>query len=165
VVSHGGYAGLAIPVLSPTRPYLDEQVRLTVWRLPAAAARAVLHAPLTNATAQQRFGAVPGTLVSQTVLTAAEVYRLALAQSQRASAGTTSYNGIDSGIGMGLAGSVPGATAGLTAAAVFTGSLPPQLFTAAVAGVIAGTLIATLAAVLPASLLGRTVTAQALAEE
>ncbi|MGH3256689.1 MAG: FtsX-like permease family protein [Streptosporangiaceae bacterium] len=96
VVSHGGYAGLTIPVLSPIRPYLDEQVRLKVWRLPPAAARAVLHAPLTNATAQQRFGAVPGTLVSQTVLTATEVYRMALAQSQRTSSGTTSYSGIDS---------------------------------------------------------------------
>jgi len=80
-VSRGGGPGLAIPVLSPTRPYVDEQLRMTVWRLPAAAARAVLHAPLTVASAQRRFGAMGGMLVRRAEITAAVAYRQLLAQS------------------------------------------------------------------------------------
>ncbi len=79
-VSRGGGAGFAVPVLSPTRPYVDEQLRLTVRRLPAAAARAVLHAPLTTATAQRRFGGMPGTLVRRAEVSATGAYRQLLAQ-------------------------------------------------------------------------------------
>jgi hypothetical protein len=79
-VDRGGSPGLAIPVLTPTRSYTDEQLEQTVWRLPAAEAQAVLHAPLTLATAQQRFGATPGTLIRRVVVTAAAAYQLLLAQ-------------------------------------------------------------------------------------
>ncbi len=78
--SRGGGPGFAIPVLSPTRPYVDEQLRLTVWRLPAAAAQAVLHAPLTTTTAQRRFGGVSGTLVRWAEVTASSAYRQLLGQ-------------------------------------------------------------------------------------
>ena len=93
-VGRGSGAGLAIPVLSPTRPYVDERLQVAVWRLPAAAARAVQAAPLTTVTAQQRFGAVPGTLVGRSEITAAAVYRQVLAQNQ--SPGTSNAGLIDS---------------------------------------------------------------------
>lgn len=51
-VVRGGVAGVAIPVLSPSRSYTDEQLQQTIWRLPASAAAAVLRAPLAPATAQ-----------------------------------------------------------------------------------------------------------------
>ncbi len=79
-VSRGGVPGVAIPVLSPIRSYTDEQLRETVWRLPASAAQQVLHGPLTPATAQRRFGAVKGALVLRKVVTAATAYRQLLNQ-------------------------------------------------------------------------------------
>jgi ABC-type antimicrobial peptide transport system permease subunit len=69
------------------------------------------------------------------------------------------------GAGIGLAGSVLGAGAALAGAVIFTHSLPAQVLTATVACALAGTLIATLAAAVPASVLGRLVNPQALAEE
>lgn len=81
-VDQGGVPGEALPVLSPTRSYLDEQLQQTVWRLPAAAAHAVLRAPLTPATAQQRFGTTPGTVVSRAAISVNTAYRDLLAQTR-----------------------------------------------------------------------------------
>jgi len=79
-VSRGGGGGLAIPVLSPAQPYVDEQLRMTLWRLPAAAAQSVLRGPLTAAGAQRRFGKAGGTLVGTAEVTAAQAYRQLLEQ-------------------------------------------------------------------------------------
>ncbi len=95
-VDEGGTPGESVPVLSPTQPYLDQQLRQVIWRLPASAASAVLRAPLTPATAQRRFGATPGTLIGRAAVTADTAYRDLLADVASANPNSSGAGSIDS---------------------------------------------------------------------
>lgn len=77
----GGVQGSrVVPVLAPTRPYLDQQLDLTVERLPAAAAATVVRAPLSVETVQQRLASAPGSRVRRLQVPVATAYRQMLAQ-------------------------------------------------------------------------------------
>lgn len=94
-IQRGGGTSFAIPVLSPTRSYDDEQLRLTVNRLPQSAATAVLNHPLTQTTAAQRFGNQPGVVVGRSTVWSSAIYKRLLT-SMRSPA--TSNNGFVSAI-------------------------------------------------------------------
>ena len=95
-VDEGGVPGESLPVLSPVTSYIDQQLEQTIWRLPASAAAEVLRAPLTPATAQQRFGAAKGTLVGGKTVTAATAYQALLADIRTAAPSSQGAGSLDS---------------------------------------------------------------------
>lgn len=93
-VNRAGGAGLALPVLSPTRTFDDEQLNLVTHRLPGSAAAAVLTRPLAQRTVASRFGAAAGTVVDRARVSSATAYRQLLASTKSP---TTTNNG-DGGV-------------------------------------------------------------------
>ncbi len=88
-IARGGGSGLAIPVLSPSIPFDDEQLQETVTHLPAAAAQSLLQAPLSPSTAEARFGRTAGTVVQRASVSAADAYHRLLAQLREPATGNS----------------------------------------------------------------------------
>ena len=72
--SRGG-AKTNVPVLASTRPYMDDQDRVTIRRLSATAARGVDHASLGREALGRLAGATSGPVVLRRTLTTAQAYR------------------------------------------------------------------------------------------
>lgn len=89
-VARGSGTSFALPVLSPTNTYDDEQLKLTTQLLPAAAANSVLTQPLTQTNAAGRFGTLSGAVTGRTTVSSAVAYRQLLASTHSP---TTSNNG------------------------------------------------------------------------
>lgn len=90
----GVLRGQLVPILSPIRPYQDEQLSYTVERLPAAEAAAVTRgSPLSPTTAAARLN-TSGTPVLSKTIPLQTTYRQLLTQLKAGSAATT-FTGLD----------------------------------------------------------------------
>lgn len=75
VQSYARSGHIVVPVLVSTRPYMDDQDQVTVSRLSATNAQALIHEPASQVAAGRLRGAGGGTVILQRSITTAQAYQ------------------------------------------------------------------------------------------